>query len=121
MVLVDVKFLLFLLRFCHLQILSDELACNIDDIISIELNVCDTQPSCLGGVNNEFIFSGRLDNLASSFCALRALVDSCASPKDLSDERAIRMVALFDNEEVLPCVAIMGDVISRVCSYIWLL
>ncbi|XP_027111335.1 probable aspartyl aminopeptidase isoform X1 [Coffea arabica] len=83
-----------------LQILSDELACNIDDIISIELNVCDTQPSCLGGVNNEFIFSGRLDNLASSFCALRALVDSCASPKDLSDERAIRMVALFDNEEV---------------------
>ncbi|KAK9061342.1 hypothetical protein SSX86_018522 [Deinandra increscens subsp. villosa] len=82
-----------------MQILSEELGCEIDDIANIELNICDTQPSCLGGANNEFIFSGRLDNLASSFCALRALVDSCG-PKDLSDEHAIRMVALFDNEEV---------------------
>ncbi|MFS8012285.1 putative aspartyl aminopeptidase [Helianthus anomalus] len=82
-----------------MQILSEELGCEADDIANIELNICDTQPSCLGGANNEFIFSGRLDNLASSFCALRALVDSCG-PKDLSDEHAIRMVALFDNEEV---------------------
>ncbi|GAU23527.1 hypothetical protein TSUD_40060 [Trifolium subterraneum] len=83
-----------------MQILSEELKCDVDDIVSIELNVCDTQPSCLGGANNEFIFSGRLDNLASSFCALRALVDSCESPGDLASEQAIRMVALFDNEEV---------------------
>ncbi|GAB4855160.1 hypothetical protein Ancab_023786 [Ancistrocladus abbreviatus] len=83
-----------------LEVLSEELNCAIDDILSIELNVCDTQPSCLGGVNNEFIFSGRLDNLASSFCALRALIDSCQSSGDLSSENAIRMVALFDNEEV---------------------
>lgn len=70
--------------------------------MNIELNICDTQPSCLGGVNNEFIFSGRLDNLASSYCALRALVDSCKLQDDLSNEHAIRMVALFDNEEVNP-------------------
>ncbi|XVE99065.1 hypothetical protein REPUB_Repub03eG0164800 [Reevesia pubescens] len=83
-----------------MQILSDELSCDVDDIVNIELNICDTQPSCLGGANNEFIFSGRLDNLASSYCALRALVDACGSPGDLSSEHAIRMVALFDNEEV---------------------
>ncbi|XP_057980874.1 probable aspartyl aminopeptidase isoform X3 [Malania oleifera] len=83
-----------------MQVLSDELSCGIDDILSIELNICDTQPSCLGGGNNEFIFSGRLDNLASSYCALRALIDSCESHGDLSSEDAIRMVALFDNEEV---------------------
>ncbi|XP_077235795.1 Zn-dependent exopeptidases superfamily protein isoform X2 [Tasmannia lanceolata] len=83
-----------------MQVLSDELGCCANEIVSIELNVCDTQPSCLGGGNNEFIFSGRLDNLASSYCAFRALVDSCQLPEDLSNEHAIRMVALFDNEEV---------------------
>lgn len=83
-----------------MQVLSDELSCSTDDVMSIELNLCDTQPSCLGGGNNEFIFSGRLDNLASSFCALRALIDSCKSSNGLSSEPAIRMVALFDNEEV---------------------
>lgn len=64
---------LFLLEFflnIILQVLSEELDCAIADIVTLELNVCDTQPSCLGGMNNEFIFSGRLDNLASSFCAL---------------------------------------------------
>ncbi|CAL5322177.1 unnamed protein product [Camellia sinensis] len=84
-----------------MQVLSDELSCGIEDIANIELNVCDTQPSCLGGANNEFIFSGRLDNLASSYCALRALIDSCETPTDLSSEHAIRMIALFDNEEVI--------------------
>ncbi|KAL4182573.1 hypothetical protein AMTRI_Chr11g150770 [Amborella trichopoda] len=83
-----------------LQVLSDELGCPVEEVLGVELNVCDTQPSCLGGANNEFIFSGRLDNLASSYCALRALVDSCKFPGDLSHESAIRMVALFDTEEV---------------------
>ncbi|KAL9268484.1 putative aspartyl aminopeptidase [Drosera capensis] len=83
-----------------LKVLSEELNCAVDDILSIELNICDTQPSCLGGVNNEFIFSGRLDNLASSFCALRSLIDSSQTSEDLSAEDAIRMVTLFDNEEV---------------------
>lgn len=87
--------------FFIVQILAEELGCEVNDIASMELNVCDTQPSCLGGANDEFIFSGRLDNLASSFCALRALVDACAAPEDLANEHAIRMIALFDNEEVI--------------------
>lgn len=82
-----------------LQVLTEELGCNADEIADFELNVCDTQRSCLGGARNEFIFSGRLDNLASCFCALRALLDTCSS-EDLSNEPCIRMVALFDSEEV---------------------
>ncbi|KAL2630510.1 hypothetical protein R1flu_015196 [Riccia fluitans] len=83
-----------------LQILSEELECKPGDIADFELNVCDVQPSCIGGARNEFIFSGRLDNLASSYCALRGLVDSCKDPGALTDETSIRVVALFDNEEV---------------------
>ncbi|KAL3688435.1 hypothetical protein R1sor_014744 [Riccia sorocarpa] len=83
-----------------LQILSEELECKPGDIADFELNVCDVQPSCIGGARNEFIFSGRLDNLASSYCALRGLVDSCKNPAALADESSIRVVALFDNEEV---------------------
>jgi hypothetical protein len=49
---------------------------------------------------DEFIFSGRLDNLAMSFCALKALIEASNDPKALADEEAGWMVALFDNEEV---------------------
>lgn len=84
-----------------MQILAEQLKCSVEEIVDFELNVCDTQPSCIGGARKEFIFSGRLDNLASSFCALRALLDTCADTTSLADESCIRAVALFDNEEVL--------------------
>ncbi|XP_062232125.1 probable aspartyl aminopeptidase [Phragmites australis] len=83
-----------------LQVLSEEIGCESDEIIGMELNVCDTQPSCLGGGSNEFVYSGRLDNLASCYCALRSLMDSSKVAEQLSNEKAIRMVAMFDNEEV---------------------
>lgn len=82
------------------QILSEELDCKPGDIADFELSVCDVQASCIGGARNDFKFSGRLDNLASSYCALRGLVDSCKNPADLAEESSIRVVALFDNEEV---------------------
>jgi len=48
---------------------------------------------------NEFIFSARLDNLSSSYCALTALLLS-DSPQSIADDSRIRLIALFDNEEV---------------------
>lgn len=33
--------------------------------------LADTQPSCVGGLNNEFIYSGRLDNQMSAYCAIQ--------------------------------------------------
>jgi len=41
-----------------------------EDIVDFELNVCDTQPATLGGLKDEFIFSGRLDNLCMSYTGL---------------------------------------------------
>ncbi|KAH7528259.1 hypothetical protein FEM48_Zijuj05G0053500 [Ziziphus jujuba var. spinosa] len=83
-----------------LQLLASQLGCKPDDICDFELQACDTQPSILAGATKEFIFSGRLDNLCMSFCSLKALVDATASESSLEDEAGVRMVALFDHEEV---------------------
>jgi aspartyl aminopeptidase len=40
-------------------------------LVDFELQLCDTQPSVIGGALNEFVISGRLDNLCSSYQALR--------------------------------------------------
>jgi aspartyl aminopeptidase len=82
-----------------LAILAEELKCEPEDIIDFELNVCDTQKSQIGGATNEFIFSGRLDNLCSSFCALKALIDA-SKDSSLKKHKGARAIALFDNEEV---------------------
>ncbi|KAG6546923.1 hypothetical protein Mapa_011539 [Marchantia paleacea] len=82
-----------------LQVLADELKCQPNDILNFELDVIDTQPSVIGGALKEFVFSGRLDNLCSSFCALKALIDA-TSGNSLDEEVGVRMISLFDHEEI---------------------
>ncbi|TKY73620.1 aspartyl aminopeptidase [Spatholobus suberectus] len=83
-----------------LQLLASKLGCEPDDICDFELQACDTQPSTIAGAAKEFIFSGRLDNLCMSFCSLKALIDATSSDSSLEEETGVRMVALFDHEEV---------------------
>ncbi|KAB2633183.1 aspartyl aminopeptidase [Pyrus ussuriensis x Pyrus communis] len=83
-----------------LQLLADQLGCEPEHISDFELQACDTQPSIIAGAAKEFVFSGRLDNLCMSFCSLKALVDATSSDSNLEDESGVRMVALFDHEEV---------------------
>ncbi|KAE8123944.1 hypothetical protein FH972_018859 [Carpinus fangiana] len=83
-----------------LQRIASEVGCKPDDICDFELQACDTQPSIVAGATKEFIFSGRLDNLCMSFCSLKALIDATSSESSLEDETGVRMVALFDHEEV---------------------
>ncbi|XP_006664453.1 probable aspartyl aminopeptidase [Oryza brachyantha] len=82
-----------------LQFIAKEANCKPDEICDFELQLCDTQPSIVAGAMKEFIFSGRLDNLCMSFCSLKALIDS-TSEDSLAHESGVRMVALFDHEEV---------------------
>ncbi|XP_057820658.1 probable aspartyl aminopeptidase isoform X1 [Cryptomeria japonica] len=54
-----------------LELLASELSCKPEEICDFELQLCDIQPSVFAGVEKEFIFSGRLDNLCMSFCSLK--------------------------------------------------
>ncbi|KAK4768077.1 hypothetical protein SAY87_003218 [Trapa incisa] len=83
-----------------INMLAKEVACKPEEICDCEIQACDTQPSVVGGAMEEFVFSGRLDNLCMAFCSLKALIDSTSSEGRLEDENGVRMVALFDHEEV---------------------
>lgn len=84
-----------------LRLLAEELQVAPEQIADFELQLVDTQPSTVGGALREFVFSGRLDNLCSSYQALTALVDSChGGAAALATELNVRLVALFDHEEI---------------------
>eukprot|EP00111_Clytia_hemisphaerica_P018726 TCONS_00055342-protein len=76
------------------------LSCKPEQIIDFDICLADTQPAAIGGVHKEFIFSPRLDNLFNAYTSLQALINSCVDQKSLDDETNIRMIALYDNEEV---------------------
>ncbi|XP_034035193.1 aspartyl aminopeptidase isoform X2 [Thalassophryne amazonica] len=81
------------------KVLCSELDVEADALLDFELCLTDTQPAALGGVFEEFIFSPRLDNLHSCYCALQGLLESCSS-ESLAKDPNIRMITLYDNEEV---------------------
>ncbi|KAJ7095282.1 aspartyl aminopeptidase [Mycena belliarum] len=83
-----------------LSLLADELSVAPEEIRDFELSLYDTQPSVLGGLNSEFIFSPRMDNLFSSFCAVEALAQSVSTPDFQTLEGNVNCIALFNHEEV---------------------
>ena len=59
------------------------------------LGLFDTQPSTIGGVDGEFVFAPRLDNLGSSHAGLVALLESVGS----MPQQHTSVIALYDHEE----------------------
>ena len=63
-----------------------------EDILDFDLYLADATPACTFGAHNEFISSGRLDDLSMCFGGLEALLAS--QPTDTT-----QVLAIFDNEE----------------------
>ncbi|KXX76547.1 Vacuolar aminopeptidase 1 [Madurella mycetomatis] len=72
---------------------------DIDDystILNWELELYDSQPATVGGLDKEFIFAGRIDDKLCSWAAFMALLHAKHDP----DDGVIKLVALFDDEEI---------------------
>lgn len=82
------------------QLLAGELGVETKDIVDFELNMFDIQKAALGGMHSEFLFSARLDNLASCFLAVESLVQCVNEDSFLQNDKDINMVVLYDHEEV---------------------
>lgn len=72
--------------------LSKQRPVSHEDILDFDLYLADTQPACTFGVHDEFISSGRLDDLSMCFAGLEALI---ATP----ERDTTQVLAIFDNEE----------------------
>ncbi len=96
------------------KLLADAVQRDAADLLSFELNVYDVQKGCLWGANQEFIADSPLDNLASSYAALTALLN-------IAQPTATCVAAFFDNEEVGSESAngaggsFVTDVLARIC------
>ena len=82
------------------ELIAEEAGVKTIEVVDFEMLLYDTQESCIGGLNNELLFSPRLDNLEMSFCSTMGLIDSVSTPAALENESTIRLIALFDHEEI---------------------
>lgn len=76
------------------NLICEELNVERTDILDFDLYLADTAPACTFGIHNEFISSGRLDDLSMVHAGLKALL--------LSGEqtpKTTQVLAIFDNEE----------------------
>lgn len=75
-----------------INLICDELHVKADDILDFDIYLADAAPACLFGMHNEFVSSGRLDDLSMCFAGLEALVSSPQTD-------TTKVLAIFDNEE----------------------
>jgi aspartyl aminopeptidase len=115
-----------------LKAIADKLEIEVESIVDFELNLYDTQPASLGGITKEFLYSARLDNLATVFVALESLVDYTTGSSEKEEEKNdkstfedssdVSVVVFFDHEEVGSNSAqgagspVMVDCISRIST-----
>ena len=75
-----------------MNVICGELNIKQEDILDFDLYLADAMPACTFGVHDEFLSSGRLDDLSMCFAGLEAMIAT-----ETTD--ATKVLAIFDNEE----------------------
>ena len=73
--------------------LLDSTRSNKEEILSYDLNLYNKEKAVLGGINNEFIYSPKEDNLVSAYISILSLISSISYD-------GISLGVVFNNEEV---------------------
>ncbi|MGL4990147.1 MAG: M18 family aminopeptidase [Sarcina sp.] len=76
-----------------LSLLAEHMNVSVDDIIDFELMPYEYEKGSIIGLNEEFISSGRLDNLAMIEAGTKALINSTV-------KNGVNVMLCYDNEEV---------------------
>jgi aspartyl aminopeptidase len=76
-----------------LKLIAKELDVKEEDILDFDLFLYEFEKGTIMGLNNEFISSGRLDDLSMVHCGIKALVQSNLGS-------STNVMVCFDNEEV---------------------
>lgn len=101
------------------RMVAAELGVSPDEILDFDLTLYDTTPACTFGLNDEFISSGRIDDLEMAHAALSALT---ASAVDAPLTPMTRVMAIFDNEETGSgtkqgaASPVLRNVLERICG-----
>ena len=75
-----------------MNIICGELNIKPEEILDFDLYLADATPACTFGVHDEFLSSGRLDDLSMCFAGLEAMI--ATETTDMT-----KVLAIFDNEE----------------------
>ena len=75
-----------------MNVICGELNIKQEDILDFDLYLADATPACTLGVHDEFLSSGRLDDLSMCFAGLEAII--ATETTDMT-----KVLAIFDNEE----------------------
>lgn len=77
-----------------LTAICTELGCRKEDVLDFDLYLYDATPACTFGIHDEFLSSGRLDDLSMVHAGLQALLQSGSEVPERT-----QVLAIFDNEE----------------------
>lgn len=75
-----------------MNVICSELHIAEDEVLDFDLYLADATPACTFGVHDEFVSSGRLDDLSMCFAGLEAMTATATTD-------ATKVLAIFDNEE----------------------